>query len=391
MSSSPAGSRGTVGPISPPEDPRSRSDELEARPRLGLSLVDILVILLRHRRMLLILPIATAGLWVVVSLLLPRTFTSSAAFTPSSSTQSMSQLAGLASQFGFSLPTSQSSESPEFYATLLGSEHLLRAAAETKYAVAQGQDTVRRDLVGWFHAGGSTPARKVESAVDELRKRLSVSTDDATGLVRLGVKTHDAMLSRSVAQRLVDLVNAFNLETRQTQAAAERQFLDTRVTAARGSLRSVEDSLEQFLEHNRSYESSPELTFQYNRLQSHVTLQQQVYSTLVQSYEQAKIEAVRNTPVITVVEPPDYPVRPDRRYLLLKVVLGLIGGGVLALFVSAVLEWTRRARRDEPAEFAHLERLLGESRNDVRRWWFRLRRILGRVRRGRHGENTEGT
>ena len=70
----------------------------------------------------------------------------------------------------------------------------------------------------------------------------------------------------------------------------------------------------------------PELNFQQERLQRQVQLQQQLYTTLSQSFEQAKIEEVRDTPVITVVEPPEAPVRPDPRGLVRNAFLTIILG-----------------------------------------------------------------
>ena len=53
-------------------------------------------------------------------------------------------------------------------------------------------------------------------------------------------------------------------------------------------------------------------------------------------YEQARIDEVRNTPVITVVEPPDLPTRPNPRRTVLKGLLGLIVGLLMGAFFLTV-------------------------------------------------------
>jgi uncharacterized protein involved in exopolysaccharide biosynthesis len=115
---------------------------------------------------------------------------------------------------------------------------------------------------------------------------------------------------------MLRLVSEFNLNRRQTKAGADRRFVETRVRESLDSLRGAEAALEAFLQRNREYRNSPQLVFAYDRLDREVRMRQQLYTTLIQSYESARIDEVRNTPVITVMEAPDLPARPDARLAL---------------------------------------------------------------------------
>jgi uncharacterized protein involved in exopolysaccharide biosynthesis len=68
-----------------------------------------------------------------------------------------------------------------------------------------------------------------------------------------------------------------------------------------------------------------------------------MYTTLTQAYEQARIDEVRNTPVITVVEPPESPVRPDSRRLVSWLAVSLVVG-VLAALAAALFADLRAGR-----------------------------------------------
>ena len=109
------------------------------------------------------------------------------------------------------------------------------------------------------------------------------------------------------------MVSHFNLLTRQTRAGAERRFVEARLQEAADSLRLVENRHKAFLQANRDFRNSPQLKFENDRLERDVQFQQQLYTSLAQSFEQARIDEVRNTPVITVLEPPDLPASPDPR------------------------------------------------------------------------------
>ena len=101
--------------------------------------------------------------------------------------------------------------------------------------------------------------------------------------------------------------------------------------------------MQQFLQTNRQL-GSPALTFQRDRLQREVQLQQQVVTSLAQQYEENRIREVRDTPVITVIEPPILAARPDARLRALILILGTAAGFCVALLTVVVHElWSREA------------------------------------------------
>jgi uncharacterized protein involved in exopolysaccharide biosynthesis len=179
--------------------------------------------------------------------------------------------------------------------------------------------------------------------------------------VELQLSTSNPDLSRQVAEQMLSLVNSFNLETRQTQAAAERRFTAEGLEQARQELRTAEDSLQSFLERNRQYENSPQLRFKYDRLQRRVALQQEVVASLARSLEQAKIDEVRNTPVITVVDPPERPPYPDSRNLVLRAVLGLLFGVLVGAFWLMAGAFLERTREQEPERYERVRKLASEA------------------------------
>lgn len=83
-------------------------------------------------------------------------------------------------------------------------------------------------------------------------------------------------------------------------------------------------------------------------------MQQQVFTSLNQAYEQTRIDEVRDSPVITVVERPEVPVLPDRRRLMLKGILALMVGGMLGIFVAFGREFMIRGRQQEADQWKNL-------------------------------------
>lgn len=310
-----------------------------------LSFAAALAFLVRHRRLVLGTGLFLFALVTSLSLIRPRTYTSTASFMPQSSDNALSRLSGIAATFGMPVLASDPGSSPAFYSSLLKSRDVLRRAVLTPYLIPEGRDTVRRTLMAFYEAEGRTPEARRDAATERLLKDIMVSIGRETGIVQLEVTSTNPGLSQQVGQRLVDLVSEFNMQRRQSNAGSERKFVEGRSAAAKQSLEAAEDRLQAFLLRNREYRNAPQLVFEYDRLQRDVQMQQQIYSSLSQSLEQSRIDEVRNTPVITVIEPPDLPAKPDPRFALVKGILGLLLGLGLGAFFAACRHWLRGVGR----------------------------------------------
>ena len=88
--------------------------------------------------------------------------------------------------------------------------------------------------------------------------------------------------------------------------------------------------------------------------------------TLRREYEVARIEAVNDTPVITVIDPAVPPLeksKPKRAFLLL---LALSVGCALGLFGAFAGEYLHRLRSDEAPEYRELTEVTQRFGRDVR-------------------------
>jgi uncharacterized protein involved in exopolysaccharide biosynthesis len=310
---------------SPTERPQTLPEQRE------MSVYDVLNALLLHRGLVIGLPLLFFVLAAGYSLSQARTWTSGASFMPQGGSNGGSW-AGMAAQMGVQIGGRDAGESPAFYAQLIRSRAILGATLDSSFVAT--------------HADGrqvTAPLREIlvrrgESAhaLVLLDGAVSVSTERETGIIHVGVTTEDPQLSRAVNATLLALVNEFNLEKRQLQAAAERRFVESRLAEARVELFEAESTLQRFEETNRRIES-PHLVLARGRLQHEVGLRQQLVSTLAESFERARIDEVRNLPLITVVDAPELPFRPDGRGTVFRSLFALL----LGFFVAAAIALAR--------------------------------------------------
>ena len=305
----------------------------------------------KHSRLLIVLPLTLSVIALAASLLRPRMYAARAAFLasePSSMSGSLGALSAVASQLGIpalsAVAAGSAGLSTQFYGDLLTSNTVLHALVTERFDASKvmenGGKPFSGTLVEYFEPAGKTPTDDELSAMKSFVNRmLVVSVDRTTGIVRLEVRTRNRQLSALVARRLLDFVNEFNLRRRQTQAGAEREFTARRARAALDSLHSAETGLADFRTMNIDFSRSPRLATRESELQRRVSLAQQIYTTVAQRYELANIEAVRNTPVITVIDAPEGLVgaqsRHTREITLAAFLVGLITACVIVLRVEA--------------------------------------------------------
>jgi len=159
----------------------------------------------------------------------------------------------------------------------------------------------------------------------------------------------------------------------------EREYLDRRSAA-----RLVEDDVGELADREldgvsdvhgphlvRAEKSVDPLDLVLHIAEREVMLRQSVLTTLVQSYEQARIAEVRDTPVITVLEKPFLPPGPDERRLVLSAALGIVLGGMAGIVLVFLIEaFCRPVAGDQ-------------ARKDFQDSWNGLMRSIPFVRRRR--------
>jgi uncharacterized protein involved in exopolysaccharide biosynthesis len=306
--------------------------------------------------------VATIGFF----LFRPATYTVASSFRLQLRNNAISNLTGLASQLGFQLPTTDGAQTPAFYVDLLRSREVLGEAVTHRYPSSRLPADSTEDLIHALKARGDTPGIRRERAMDKLDDAMTVVASPRTGVISLSVTLRDAVLAQAVTQQLLNEVNSFNLESRKSQAGAERRFVSQRLDEIKDTLRAAEDRLQAFLQRNRDYENSPQLTFQQQRLARDVSMQQEMVTTLAQMFEQARIEEVRDTPVITVIDRPERPVQRDSRGLIKKGILAVILGSVLGLGVAFAREGMLRSGRTGSAELQEFSELRREALDELR-------------------------
>ena len=280
---------------------------------------------------------------------LPHRYESSASFTPAVS--GASSISSVAQSLGLDAG-GDATQSPDFYSDLVTTDEIYSRVLAQLFPAPEQSSNVRRVIEEYAEPSTDT-LHQLDVAMRRLRGLMTVSPSRRTGIVKLTVRASTPARAQYVAGAFIGEVDRYNQLVRRRQVTANRQFIEGRLAIAREDLRRREDSLKVFLEGNRNLENSPQLKLEGDRLTRTVLLQHSIVTALAQSYEQSRIDEVRDTPGISIVQPPIYPRKAASRNGALLVLVGVVLGALVGLFWGAdgrarIAGW----RRDLFAEHA---------------------------------------
>lgn len=335
-----------------------------------ISIFDFGSTLLRNRFWILGAAVVGALLAVIPKAFAPLQYTSVATVVSASAGQgSDSRVMGLASQLGLGgLVGSGGSllTSPAFLMDIASSPVILGKVLADSVSVEEsgGERHLLLDLLVGEPSRGALQSQDIErrrlAGIEALRGSMVLARNKETGVVELALTTRWPSVSESANRLVLDEVNRFYLEMGQSRASEERRFVERRVAEKDQQLKTAENRVAVFLEANRQFQNSPALAFERDRLLREVALHQQVLVGLAQALEDVRIREVRDTPLLTVVQPPQHPVRPNPRKRLQTGIVGLLAGGLFGVLISFVQMSMLRRDKEDP-EMRQFLMLLRES------------------------------
>lgn len=289
-------------------------------------------------------PVVAAGLGALCALVWPKTWTATTSFVPeqalgSQNTSILGAIGGLGTLLGdaggaSALAKLKDGPSTEFFADVLTSQELLTATLKTPFA-DPGQPAAKKPLLDLIDVSGATPERQLGNAIRKLKRKVLVVISRRSSIVNLSVTLRDPTLSAAVANRMLELLNRFNLERRQRASTEQRRFAELRLLTAKAELDSAERVKQTFLDANRSYYTSDRLLAVYDQIDRTVRVKEGILVGLTKTFEESRVAEVRDTPLITVVDVATPPDRPLQRPLLwggLASIFGIVCGLVASVF-----------------------------------------------------------
>lgn len=269
---------------------------------------------------------------IVVSLLLPNYYRSACILLPETDQNKLGGLiglTGLASLAGINF-----GEVPleVLYPDIILSEAVLKEAIYHSYHSTEWGKKV--NLIQYWNIDKGDSLWDYEMALETIRKELVISVERKTNIVGVAILTKEPQLSADIIRNIVSSLDRFLRTKKVTNATEQRLWIESRLEEVKVDLKEAEDGVREFREKNRRIIDSPKLLLEQERLIREVEINSTLFVELKKQYEIAKIEEIKNIPIINVMDPARPAGRkssPKRTYIV--IVLFLVSGFSACLFV----------------------------------------------------------
>ncbi len=176
----------------------------------------------------------------------------------------------------------------------------------------------------------------LNSALNKYFSLLNVDEDRRTGLIQVSIEMESPSLAAEVANFIGSEIQSYIQTQNSAQAAKEKLFINDRLIVVKAELENLEDNLKNFKERNRGYEVSPDLFMKYSQKLREVEAKQQVYVTLQQQLELARINEVKQTPIINILDDAKPPVNKSKPNRILITILFILAGFIISSSILLV-------------------------------------------------------
>ena len=303
----------------------------------------ILYILKKRLRLLIGVTLSTTTLAAIyVFLLAQPVYVATAKLVPTGDDNSISNIQGLASQFGFALPLQSGSSIAiaDIYPEIVKSRKLtgillVRKFNTRKYGQNQTLLTIltRQNRLEKYGAD-----ERFKRAGKILQDDINISKARLTSIITLEVGAFEPDLSAALAKVIIIESEKLQRQFKTHQVAEKRSFIEDRIKDVNAELEAAQEDLKEFREGNRQVQYSPSLMLEEERLTTETEVQKGIFITLKQQYELAKIEEVEEGNTVQVLDEPVAPYEKSSPKILLTLFLAIFIGLGSSIFFAISME-----------------------------------------------------
>jgi uncharacterized protein involved in exopolysaccharide biosynthesis len=175
--------------------------------------------------------------------------------------------------------------------------------------------------------------RLFEEAKKDLREDyIEVQLDEETGIIIISLNVPSRpVLAAELANYITTQLEIYNKQFRRYKATDQRNFIENSIKETKIDLEVAEEALKTFNEENKDL-SSPDTQLQYQRLLTEVEVQKSIYVELRKQLELAKIEEVKETETLDILQSAVVPIEKYKPRRLLIILFSFF----LGIFISVI-------------------------------------------------------
>ena len=333
-----------------------------------ISLSDILLVLAKQLKLLIITPLVLGFLTALYVLFISQPIYVSSAKIMSSGggSSSTSQLQGLAAQFGVAVPGG--SEGAQWvYPDIIKSRILAHAILKQKFDTDEYGP--QKSLLQILTYGDEEPEFGLDTLMkigtESLLEMIGVEQDMKSSIYTITVDAFEPQFAADLCAVLIEELDEHQQKYKTEKVKETRQFIEGRIVEVQKELEDAEEDLKVFRDRNRQIGQSPALLLEQQRLTRETSVLTGVFTTLKQQLEMTKIEEVKESALVQVLDPPEAPLKRSKPKRKQSVLLALILGFGVAVGIAFVREYASNSDDEEKGKLREITELTKSNISDL--------------------------
>ena len=269
-------------------------------------------------------------------------YLTTAKLLPTGEDNSLSNIQGLASQFGLALPFQSGSNLSfsDIYPEIVKSRQLTGIVLEKKFNTRKfGQNQLLKNILSrQYRLDKYDIDERFKRSSEILQDNIKVSKARLTSIVTLEVRGLEPEFAVDLANTIISESDKLQREFKTHQISDKRSFIEERIKDVKKDLESAQEDLKEFRERNRQVQYSPALLLEEERLTTEMDVKKEIFSTLKQQFELVKIEEVEEGATVQILDKPVAPYEKSSPKIFLSIFLSIFIGFGLSVVIAYVMD-----------------------------------------------------
>ena len=269
-------------------------------------------------------------------------YLTTAKLLPTGEDNSLSNIQGLASQFGLALPFQSGSNLSfsDIYPEIVKSRQLTGIVLEKKFNTRKfGQNQLLKNILSrQYRLDKYDVDERFKRSSEILQDNIKVSKARLTSIVTLEVRGLEPEFAVDLANTIISESDKLQREFKTHQVSDKRSFIEERIKDVKKDLDSAQEDLKEFREKNRQVQYSPALLLEEERLTTEMDVKKEIFSTLKQQFELVKIEEVEEGATVQILDKPVAPYEKSSPKIFLSIFLSIFIGFGLSVVIAYVMD-----------------------------------------------------
>jgi uncharacterized protein involved in exopolysaccharide biosynthesis len=175
--------------------------------------------------------------------------------------------------------------------------------------------------------------------VETLRGKISASLDEKSGIVSVTVTLPDNVAAAAVTEYTIRELTEYLTEYRTEKVLRDLTFVEEQLATAEVRFEAAQLALAEFRDSNQGNLSARAQTDE-QRLNSEYQIAFNLYNSLTQQYEEAKLKVQETTPVFKTLEPVQVPINDETSGAMILIVFIMLSGigSIGWIFIMPLIE-----------------------------------------------------